>query len=283
MFRNEYEEFVQQWFPNNSRRYSGVTSKIILNAFAPQPQPFKSLFFQSSLPDNHKAVKACSVLTAPIILGMNAIILPFITVGYAIKSLFDIAILCPTHCLKDLKKLVISLTAIGIVLSAALTSPIINCIDWIGSELSSNTGPAPSTGKANRTTMNPYKESDAIIPASEVQDEIRRQDKDMQSGLKSRSDSRYAGDDKTPDKYLCPITQEIIRQPIRIDSTGHYYEYLAILDWYNLSDKTSPITTNPFEKPIETNIDNSFRQEIAEYVLRTSGAPVTTNHKSCSR
>lgn len=42
---------------------------------------------------------------------------------------------------------------------------------------------------------------------------------------------------------ICPITQEVLRDPV-IDPSGHTYEKSAILDWLK-NHNTSPITRTP--------------------------------------
>lgn len=44
-----------------------------------------------------------------------------------------------------------------------------------------------------------------------------------------------------PDEYLCPITHEIMREPVRC-SDGFTYEKNAIVEWFMSGKLTSPIT-----------------------------------------
>ena len=41
--------------------------------------------------------------------------------------------------------------------------------------------------------------------------------------------------------FLCPITQEIMKNPV-IASDGQSYEKKAIEDWFNCGKNTSPVT-----------------------------------------
>ena len=43
-----------------------------------------------------------------------------------------------------------------------------------------------------------------------------------------------------PEEYLCPITFELMLEPVKA-SDGYIYEKKAILDWYR-QNKTSPFT-----------------------------------------
>ena len=44
-----------------------------------------------------------------------------------------------------------------------------------------------------------------------------------------------------PQDYLCPITQDIMENPV-IAADGHSYEEAAILQWLKTGHKTSPLT-----------------------------------------
>jgi serine/threonine protein kinase len=56
-----------------------------------------------------------------------------------------------------------------------------------------------------------------------------------------------------PDGFICPITQDIMKEPVML-LDGHSYEKKAIVDWLRRSDR-SPLT-NEVLKDRETMLDN---------------------------
>jgi hypothetical protein len=51
---------------------------------------------------------------------------------------------------------------------------------------------------------------------------------------------------EVPDAYMCPITQELMRDPV-IAQDGFSYEREAITKWFSVGRKTSPITNSALE------------------------------------
>ena len=57
---------------------------------------------------------------------------------------------------------------------------------------------------------------------------------------------------ETPDEYLCPITHELMRDPV-IASDGYSYERSAIAAWLGSGgDPVSPMTNDPLLSPTLT-------------------------------
>ncbi len=50
----------------------------------------------------------------------------------------------------------------------------------------------------------------------------------------------------TPDEYMCPITGELLREPVTLDS-GKTYERAAILEWFEYGNTTCPLTRLPVD------------------------------------
>jgi hypothetical protein len=65
----------------------------------------------------------------------------------------------------------------------------------------------------------------------------------LQSPLPPLRVSRFQ---KCPEMFLCPITQEIMQDPV-IASDGHTYEKEAIKKWTRCGRNVSPMTNLPFE------------------------------------
>lgn len=65
-----------------------------------------------------------------------------------------------------------------------------------------------------------------------------------------------------PEEYLCPITFELMLEPVKA-SDGYIYEKKAILDWYR-QNKTSPFTRE--ELTSEFIFQNELHQKIMEII-----------------
>ena len=63
-----------------------------------------------------------------------------------------------------------------------------------------------------------------------------------------------------PESFKCPITQEIMRDPVMC-SDGHSYERSAIERWFQ-HNSTSPVTNQIVEKYLVAN--HSLRKSIEE-------------------
>ncbi|XP_073726910.1 WD repeat, SAM and U-box domain-containing protein 1 [Misgurnus anguillicaudatus] len=55
----------------------------------------------------------------------------------------------------------------------------------------------------------------------------------------------------TPDEYLCPITREVMKDPV-IAADGYSYEREAIESWINMKSRTSPMTNLPLQTTLLT-------------------------------
>ena len=66
-----------------------------------------------------------------------------------------------------------------------------------------------------------------------------------------------------PDELKCPITQEIMKNPVVIND-GHSYERDAIIRWFD-QKKTSPLTNNVFSEPVI--IENHALRKLCESFL----------------
>ncbi len=83
----------------------------------------------------------------------------------------------------------------------------------------------------------------------------------------------YTPDDSTPDKYICPITKQIIRVPIFIAADNHHYERSALTRWWlHLQhNQTTPLTrASMTTNPIEMKVDDAFMHEIQHYMFQRS-------------
>ena len=81
-----------------------------------------------------------------------------------------------------------------------------------------------------------------------------------------------------PDDYLCPITQELMTDPV-MAMDGHTYERAAISAW--LSRKTtSPMTGEALETRVVPN--HLVRRQILEWKEQTGGQPSPSGQSSPS-
>lgn len=58
------------------------------------------------------------------------------------------------------------------------------------------------------------------------------------------SSSSTTTSDEIPHEYLCPITQEMMQDPV-VAADGHTYERRAIEEWFRRGRRTSPMTNEP--------------------------------------
>ena len=69
-------------------------------------------------------------------------------------------------------------------------------------------------------------------------------------------------DDDVPNEYLCPITSEIMEDPV-VAADGHSYERTAIEHWFDIGRHTSPKTNEPIDTRLIPNVQ--LRILIEEY------------------
>ena len=80
-------------------------------------------------------------------------------------------------------------------------------------------------------------------------------------------DIRYEPTDSTPEEFICPITKEIIRHPVKLER--QFYERSALEIWYTRGNQTSPLTRRPMPDPSTLLIDTALRNKIAAYILNS--------------
>ena len=68
---------------------------------------------------------------------------------------------------------------------------------------------------------------------------------------------------KEEDKYLCPITRQIMIEPV-VDALGNTYDKEAIQAWLKTKKNTSPKTNQELPNQNLTP-NNSIKAEITEY------------------
>ena len=68
-----------------------------------------------------------------------------------------------------------------------------------------------------------------------------------------------------PERYICPLTLEVMENPVRIRTTGHTFEKGAILRWVVTKRKfTCPLTRKPVH-PGDLIEDERLKQEIQSW------------------
>lgn len=83
---------------------------------------------------------------------------------------------------------------------------------------------------------------------------------EMEASSSSSSSSSAAPEKLDIYDFVCPISQEIFENPVRA-SDGRTYERAEITKWLETHD-TSPMTNQPFQKPIELTPNNDLKQKI---------------------
>lgn len=79
-----------------------------------------------------------------------------------------------------------------------------------------------------------------------------------------------------PDNFICPLTLEIIREPV-LSKYGHTFEKSAIVEWL-ASEETCPLTRRPLNLR-GIIVHHKLRQEIADW-RRENNALVLTAEES---
>ena len=67
-----------------------------------------------------------------------------------------------------------------------------------------------------------------------------------------------------PEEFLCPITHEIMREPVKVGD-GFTYERRAITEWFMSGKCTSPLTNAPLPNT-DYVVDQELRTAIYSYV-----------------
>ena len=75
-----------------------------------------------------------------------------------------------------------------------------------------------------------------------------------------------------PEEYICPITKEIMRDPV-MGPDGHSYELQAIEEWLR-DHGISPMTRDPMSAD-QLVKNHALRNLIERYILDTTGSPVS--------
>lgn len=79
---------------------------------------------------------------------------------------------------------------------------------------------------------------------------------------KNNNDKAEKKDDDFPESFLCPLTQEVMKDPV-VDTEGNSYERAAIESWLE-KNKTSPITRKPLQLT-DLAPNRALRDVIAEH------------------
>lgn len=112
--------------------------------------------------------------------------------------------------------------------------------------------------------------------------EFAAQEAEVALGWESFNDSRYDTDSETPADFICPITGEVIREPVLIlegvgeSAKPQAYERIAITKWYESNTHhESPVSRSPLDDPSTYKIDLNLRMQITRYVLARESAKTT--------
>ncbi len=84
-----------------------------------------------------------------------------------------------------------------------------------------------------------------------------------EESLVQRFRKLHLADDSVPNEFLCPISQEVMSDPV-VAADGRTYERAAIQAWFGLHS-TSPLTNQPLEtKLLFPNL--AVKNAIAEWI-----------------
>lgn len=71
-----------------------------------------------------------------------------------------------------------------------------------------------------------------------------------------------------PDMFLCPISREVMRDPVVLVETGQMYDRLSIKEWFKMGHNTCPLTGGVAEQ----GMSSSFNRCTVLNVALTVGA-----------
>ena len=79
-----------------------------------------------------------------------------------------------------------------------------------------------------------------------------------------------------PEKFICPLTLQILRFPYQDSESGHTYERAAILEWLWFGNPTCPLTRKPLH-PSNFSLNEALILEIQAW--RQKNAIVDDDNK----
>jgi len=103
----------------------------------------------------------------------------------------------------------------------------------------------------------PFPEEVIIKPEEESEEEEEEEEEEGKGKQK-------LSEDEPPEEFLCPITQELMKDPV-VASDGHTYERMAIEEWIQ-KKAVSPITNAPLEEKLYPNF--SIKSRISEWKIQ---------------
>lgn len=96
-------------------------------------------------------------------------------------------------------------------------------------------------------------------------------DSHITNGLKSLLYSLAQHEIEVPEDFVCPITHEILQDPVLIED-GFTYERSAILEWFSKEKITSPMT-NAVLTSTEVYSNDKLKREIENYMKKLDFDP----------
>lgn len=68
-----------------------------------------------------------------------------------------------------------------------------------------------------------------------------------------------------PSEFLCPVSFEVMRRPVRLVETGKVYDEASITDWFALGKNTCPSTGQTL-KSLEYESENELKRRIDKWI-----------------
>jgi WD40 repeat protein len=91
-------------------------------------------------------------------------------------------------------------------------------------------------------------------------------DSQIVNGIKSLLFSLTKDEVHVPEDFICPITYEIMADPVTIED-GFTYERSAILEWFSNDKNTSPMTNSVLHST-EVYDNEKLKREIENYLKK---------------
>jgi len=101
------------------------------------------------------------------------------------------------------------------------------------------------------------------------------QNNNPDSSFNNIKQHNFFSNSSVPPHFTCPITQEIMSDPVMI-SSGHTFERIAIQEWFESGNNINPLTGEELQdkqiRPNDALKDeiNSWKQQLAEELFRIS-------------
>jgi len=139
---------------------------------------------------------------------------------------------------------------------------------WVELELEEDDSYEPTMNEIIRDIINGKitNEEEETLCAEALAQKQAQNAVEVAAELVKDKDAELKKLEEPPDAFMCPITKEIMLDPV-IDKEGNSYERAAIMEWLR-NHNTSPVTRNPLSQDDLTE-NRALKNAIHEYYEKT--------------